>query len=61
LADPPSVLLAVSEDAGADAGKKVKAALAEVGGRGGGTPRIAQGSVSGPDLLEQVLAKLSGD
>lgn len=61
LADPPSILLAVSEDAGVDAGKNVKAALAEAGGRGGGTPRMAQGSVSGPELLEQVLARLQAE
>ena len=59
LKDPPSVLLAASADAGLDAGKALKAALAEAGGRGGGTPRIAQGSVTAPTLLEQVLAKLA--
>ena len=58
LAEPPSVLLAVSEDAGIDAGKVLKAAITEAGGRGGGTARIAQGSVSDGARLEQVLAKL---
>ncbi|HEV2445772.1 MAG TPA: alanyl-tRNA editing protein [Candidatus Sulfopaludibacter sp.] len=58
LADPPSVLLAVSEDAGIDAGKQLKAAIAEAGGRGGGTARIAQGSVSDAAALETVLGKL---
>jgi alanyl-tRNA synthetase len=58
LAEPPSVMLAVSDDAGMDAGKLVKAALAEAGGRGGGTPRIAQGSVPDAALLDQVVAKL---
>jgi alanyl-tRNA synthetase len=58
LSDPPSVLLAVSEDAGIDAGKLVKAAITEAGGRGGGTARIAQGSVSDAARLDQVLAKL---
>jgi alanyl-tRNA synthetase len=58
LADPPAVLLAASPDSGVDAGKVLKAALTEAGGRGGGTPRIAQGSV--PDLarLEQVVSRL---
>ena len=46
---PPSVLLAVSEDSGIDAGQAVKAAVAAAGGRGGGTPRIAQGSVPSAD------------
>jgi alanyl-tRNA synthetase len=58
LADPPSVLLAASADAGIDAGKALKAALAETGGRGGGNARIAQGSVPEPGLLDRVLEKL---
>ena len=60
LADPPSVMLAVSPDAGIDAGKLLKAALAEAGGRGGGTARIAQGSVASADVLEAVLRKFQG-
>ncbi len=59
LSDPPSVLIAASEDAGLDAGKVLKAALAQAGGRGGGTARIAQGSVGSAAALEQVLAKLA--
>jgi alanyl-tRNA synthetase len=58
LAEPPSVLLAVSEDAGIDAGKTLKAALSDVEGRGGGTAQIAQGSVTDCAALERVLAKL---
>ncbi len=58
LDDPPSVLLAASADAGMDCGKALKAALAEVGGRGGGTARIAQGSVADQAALERVLGKL---
>ena len=58
LTDPPSVLLACSENAGLDAGKALKAALTEAAGRGGGNSRIAQGSVAEPGLLEPVLAKL---
>jgi alanyl-tRNA synthetase len=58
LADPPSVLLAASADAGIDAGKALKAALTECGGRGGGNARIAQGSVAEAALLERVLEKL---
>ena len=59
LQDPPSVLLAVSEDAGIDAGKTLKAALTANGGRGGGTARIAQGSVADPSVLDQILAALA--
>jgi alanyl-tRNA synthetase len=58
LADPPSVLLAASADAGIDAGKVLKAALTEAGGRGGGNARIAQGSVAEAGALERVLEKL---
>jgi alanyl-tRNA synthetase len=58
LADPPSVLLAASADAGIDAGKTLKAALAQAGGRGGGNARIAQGSVAEAGVLEQVLGQL---
>ena len=58
LDDPPSVLLAASADSGIDAGKSLKAALAEAGGRGGGSARIAQGSVAHRELLDRVLEKL---
>ena len=59
LNDPPSVLLAVSADAGIDAGKAVKEAVAASAGRGGGTARIAQGSVPKSELLDAVLARLT--
>jgi alanyl-tRNA synthetase len=58
LDDPPSVLLAASADAGIDCGKALKAALAEAGGRGGGSARMAQGSVPDRAALDGVLAKL---
>jgi alanyl-tRNA synthetase len=58
LNDPPSVLLAASADSGIDAGKLLKTALAEAGGRGGGSARIAQGSVANRELLDRVLEKL---
>jgi alanyl-tRNA synthetase len=57
LNDPPSVLLAASPDSGIDAGKLLKAALTEAGGRGGGNSRIAQGSVASRDALDRVLGK----
>lgn len=59
LTDPPSILLATSADTGIDAGKLLKAALTEAGGRGGGTARIAQGSVAEAALLDQVLRRLT--
>ena len=59
LKDPPSVLLAASADSGVDAGKLLKAALTEAGGRGGGNARIAQGSVPDAALLDVLVAKVS--
>ena len=58
LENPPSLLFAVSADAGIDAGQALKELLATAGGRGGGTARMAQGSVPRPDLLEELLEKL---
>jgi alanyl-tRNA synthetase len=58
LDDPPSVLLAASADAGIDAGKVLKAALTQAGGRGGGTPRVAQGSVPDAAALEKLIEKI---
>lgn len=57
--DPPSVLLACSKDAGLNAGDRVKAAVTARGGRGGGNPTMAQGSVPSEEALEQVVAELS--
>jgi len=59
LANPPSVLLAASSDSGVDAGRLLKEALAAAGGRGGGTARIAQGSVPAADALGPILEKLT--
>ncbi len=49
--DPPSVLLAASKDSGVNAGDKVKAAVTQAGGRGGGSPQMAQGSLPSPAAL----------
>jgi alanyl-tRNA synthetase len=38
------VLVATSEDSGLDAGKALREAFASLGGKGGGSPRLAQGS-----------------
>jgi alanyl-tRNA synthetase len=53
--DPPSVLLAASADSGVNAGAVLKAALAEVGGRGGGNQNLGQGSLS-KESLQRFLA-----
>lgn len=58
LDEPPSVLMAASADSGLDAGKLLKAALTEAGGRGGGNARMAQGSLPGRDALDRVLERL---
>jgi alanyl-tRNA synthetase len=58
LEQPPAVLLAVSADAGLDAGKLVKATVGEAGGRGGGNARIAQGSLPSAAALETALERI---
>jgi alanyl-tRNA synthetase len=55
LEQPPSLLLAVSEDSGADAGAIVKSAVTTLGGRGGGTARLAQGSVPDRGKLDALV------
>jgi alanyl-tRNA synthetase len=56
---PPAILFATSQDSGLDSGKLLKAALSGVGGRGGGTPRLAQGSAPSVAALEQAVTTLS--
>ncbi|HEX5633826.1 MAG TPA: alanyl-tRNA editing protein [Gemmatimonadales bacterium] len=56
--EPPTVVLAASPASGVDAGAVLKAALAAVNGRGGGSPRLAQGTVPGRDALDRVLQAL---
>ena len=58
LDEPPALLLAVSADSGVDAGKALKAALTQAGGRGGGNQRMAQGSLPSREALEQVLGQI---
>lgn len=49
------LLLATAEDTGIDAGQRLRTALQAVGGRGGGSPRVAQGAVPDPSQLPVVL------
>jgi len=58
LASPPSLFVAASEDSGLDAGKLIKEQLTAVGGRGGGSPRIAQGSVPEASQVDDALSSL---
>jgi alanyl-tRNA synthetase len=59
VADPPAVLLAVSEDSGVDAGRVLKEVLARAGGRGGGNARLAQGTAPA-DALDTIVERLLG-
>jgi alanyl-tRNA synthetase len=59
VGDPPSLLLATAEDSGVDAGRVLKAAMEPEGGRGGGNPRLAQGSVANQTAAEAVIRAIS--
>jgi alanyl-tRNA synthetase len=52
-------VLAASANSGVEAGAALKAALAAVGGRGGGTPRVAQGSVPDAAAARAVVEGLT--
>lgn len=55
---PPALMLAVGEDAGIHAGNLMKEKLAAAGGRGGGSARMAQGSLPSGQALAALLAGL---
>jgi alanyl-tRNA synthetase len=58
LAHTSQVLMASSEDSGVDSGKQLRAALTAAGGRGGGSARLAQGSV--PErMLQNVIDSIT--
>jgi alanyl-tRNA synthetase len=59
LATPPTLVLAAAEDTGVDAGARLKAAVAAVGGRGGGSARVAQGTVPTTLALAEAEARLA--
>jgi alanyl-tRNA synthetase len=48
--------MAASKDSGLNAGQWLKTELSAVGGRGGGSPSMAQGSVPSFDLLKRLSA-----
>jgi len=57
---PHSILLAVSDDSPLKAGATLKPVLEANGGRGGGSPRMAQGSVperDGSEIVVEVLKR----
>ena len=55
--DPASAMVAASADSGVHAGNVVKSAVTALGGRGGGSAGMAQGSVPA-EALEQLRAAL---
>ncbi|MBX9603167.1 MAG: hypothetical protein K2X35_19340 [Bryobacteraceae bacterium] len=56
--EPPSLLLACSADSGVHAGNQLRTAVTAHGGRGGGSPTVAQGSVPSKEALEAIAATL---
>jgi alanyl-tRNA synthetase len=56
---PPAALLAVSGDAGLDAGNVLRQAVSARGGRGGGNAQIAQGSLPAAEALAAVAGELT--
>jgi alanyl-tRNA synthetase len=58
--EPPGLIVAAAGDSGVDAGRALKAALAANGGRGGGSPRVAQGTVNDRVALDAVVAAVLG-
>jgi alanyl-tRNA synthetase len=57
--EPAGIILAAAGDSDVDAGKILKEALGKVGGRGGGSPRLAQGSVPSAEALETAMRGIS--
>jgi alanyl-tRNA synthetase len=56
VASPATVLVAASDDSGVNAGNALKPALTAASGKGGGSPRLAQGTVPNADALEGVVS-----
>ncbi len=52
--NPPAALIAVSKDSGIHAGQWLKTVLGQAGGRGGGSPVLAQGSLPAPEALPKL-------
>ena len=58
VASPARVLVAAAGDAGVDAGGVLKTALTAAGGRGGGSSRLAQGTVPNASALESLVSAI---
>jgi alanyl-tRNA synthetase len=61
VSSPPGIVFAASADSGVNAGVLLKAALTANGGRGGGSSRLAQGTVADGEALVRVLSALRQD
>ena len=59
VASPPAIVLAASPDTRVNAAEVLKGLLAAVGGRGGGSPALAQGILPGRAELDSVIGSLS--
>ena len=60
IADSGSLLVGTYEDSGLEAGTVLKRVLMAAGGRGGGSPRMAQGTVA-PPQLEAVVQTIAAE
>jgi len=59
VGSPPAMLFAAAEDTGIDAGKTLREVVTAVGGRGGGSPRVAQASVPDAEAARAALERLT--
>jgi alanyl-tRNA synthetase len=57
-ADPPALMVATSADSGLDAGRMLRSALEQVGGRGGGNERAGQGTAPSASALVEAVATI---
>ena len=59
VGSPPAMLFAAAEDTGIDAGKTLREVVTALGGRGGGSPRVAQASVPDAETARAVFERLT--
>ena len=59
IGDPPALIVAASGDSELDAGRLLKSAVEQVGGRGGGNPRMAQGTAPSAAAVEEAIAAIA--
>jgi alanyl-tRNA synthetase len=57
-AEPPALTVATSADSGLDAGRMLRSALEQVGGRGGGNERAGQGTAPSASALGAAVAAI---